>query len=412
MKTYIFGGTTEGGLLAEKLTEYGHSVTLFVATEYAEALLPQDRGYDVSAKCLDEMEMVRLLTEHPRDLVVDATHPYADEVTRNILGACKKTRTEYIRLLRSKNEKNPNVVYVDNASQAVDLLKRETGNVFLAIGSKELAAFTQLDDFASRCFVRILPMVESLQKTLELGFRNSNIICMHGPFDEETNLAMLSMTRSNILVTKNSGDIGGVRAKISAALQLGCRVIVIERPAEENGLSLEEIYDRFAISRHDEKKNEKGNFFFPLFFDMEDKRILVVGGGKVARRRIELLYRVGAKIRLVSPFVDEKLAKMFERNEIEHYCRKYKPGDVKDFEPFLTITATDDRETNIAVAKEARSLNVPCIVADRRKDCDCVFPAIIENENLLAGLISKDGNHENVRDTAERIRRFLNENKH
>lgn len=415
-KILVFGGTTEGTLLAERLSEDGYPVTLSVATEYAEGLQPRKRAYALVTRRLDTAEMTRLLTELACDFVVDATHPYAEEATRNIREACEKAGVECLRLRRPESERFPGVVYVDRVPDAVDFLKRETGNVFLAIGSKELAALTRLDDFASRCFVRILPMEESLRKTLALGFRNSSIICMQGPFDEETNRAMLAATRSRILVTKDSGEPGGFASKISAATSCGCRVVVVKRPVEENALSFEELCGRFGVSRGMETKEDvtpedaAEKRFFPLFFDMKDRRVLIVGGGRVTRRRLEPLLRFGAKICLISPRVVADIHDAVAGGDVELLERKYSPNDVARFSPFLVMAATDDRKTNAAVAEEARLVGVPCIVADNRAECDCVFPAIAESETMLAALVSKDGDHKNVRTTAERVRLLLNDN--
>lgn len=409
MNVFVFGGTTEGGRLADLLSRNGHSVTLVVTTRYAAEILPEKRNYDVMTRRLDGPEMIRLLGDCPCDVVVDATHPYAEKATRNIREACEKTGVKYLRLSRSKIEQKQGLEYVADMATAAEILSRQTGNVFLAVGSKELECFTRLRDFERRCFVRILPMMESLKKAIELGFRNSNIICMQGPFSEDLNRSMLSATNSKFLVTKDSGEVGGFDAKIAAARRCDCRVIVVERPVDEAGFSFEEIEKHFDLRCFNEEKDTRVHSFFPLFFDMKGRRMLVVGGGKVGGRRVAALYRFGAKIRLISPLVDVNLREAIDKGEIEFYNRAFEPGDVERFDPFLVIAATDERKTNDAVAREARARGVPVVVADRREQCDCYFPAIAENDVLLAGLVAKDGNHKHVRMMAERIRRLFDE---
>ncbi|HBT78260.1 MAG TPA: precorrin-6A reductase [Planctomycetaceae bacterium] len=409
MKVLVFGGTTEGGRLAETLAANGASVTLFVATEYAKSLATKKHGCTVIARRLDETAMVRYFRENPCDAVVDATHPYADQATRNIRRACQTTKITYLRLLRSPGKPNADVSYIANASAAVELMRQERGNVFLAIGSKELECFTTLDDFASRCFVRILPMVESLQNAIGLGFRNSHIICMQGPFDEQMNKAMLEATKATFLVTKDSGDIGGFEAKITAASQCDCRVLVVKRPEEETGFSFGELCDQLGIEyRSDQCKRD--NTFFPLFIDMKGKRILIVGGGQVAERRASILRSFGADITIVSPTVTRRLDEMSARREIVTMNREYDRKDIERFQTYLTIAATDNRETNAIVAQDAKKSNVPVIVADCREECDCYFPAIAENESFIAGLVSKNRDHRGVSVVAEKIRRLLKDN--
>ena len=86
-KICVFAGTTEGRELVEFLCEQPISVTACVATEYGETLLPHAENLTVSAKRLDQSEMVAMLSQNAFDLVVDATHPYAEVVTENIAAA-------------------------------------------------------------------------------------------------------------------------------------------------------------------------------------------------------------------------------------------------------------------------------------------------------------------------------------
>ena len=97
----VFAGTTEGREVVEFLADQPAHITACVATEYGELMLPEKENITVSVKRLDEEEMACLFQEQAFDLVIDATHPYAYEVTENIKAACEKTETPYVRLLRS-----------------------------------------------------------------------------------------------------------------------------------------------------------------------------------------------------------------------------------------------------------------------------------------------------------------------
>ena len=412
MKILIFGGTTEGGRLARLLSENGHVVTLSVVTRYA--LSVAEIPCEINVGRMDESDLIRYLETRDFEIVVDATHPYAELATRNIKAACRSRSVPYLRLLRENGERHAAVRYVGSIDETVRILAEKIGKLFLTIGSKELEYFTRLDNFAARCYVRILPMVESLQKTIELGFRHSNVICMQGPFSVEANKAMLKATGAKYLVTKDSGEPGGVDAKIEAALQCDCRVLVVERPTVESGYSFEEICEYFHIATKSTETKCNGDAadrrsFFPLFFNLHGKRILVVGGGKVALRRIGILHRFGANLKIVSPEATGSLQAVIGQNGIEYLPRKYVWGDVKEFAPFLTIAATDCRETNEAVAREARENGVPVIVSDCREECDCYFPAIAESESLLAGIVSKNGDHHGVRKIAQQVRQLFTE---
>ena len=96
----LFAGTTEGRLLAEYLIHQPVSLHVCVATEYGEKLLPSAPSITVSSHRMDAHEMVDFINGRHFDLVLDATHPYAIEVSANISDACKKTQVPYLRILR------------------------------------------------------------------------------------------------------------------------------------------------------------------------------------------------------------------------------------------------------------------------------------------------------------------------
>ncbi|MDR2117791.1 MAG: precorrin-6A reductase [Planctomycetaceae bacterium] len=430
MNVLIFGGTAESGKLATVLANHNVNVTLIVATDYAKNLFTEPLHFTVIAQRLDETEMTRYIKTHSFDYVIDATHPYADLATQNISSACRNVNVQYLRLLRSESVKNPYVTYVSRPDDAVDLLNCETGNILFTIGSKELEHFIKVKNFASRSFVRILPMTDSLNKTIDLGFRNSNIICIQGAVSEEMNTAMINMTQAQFLVTKDSGTIGGFDTKITAAKQCGCRVIVLMRPKQETGFSYAELLDYFHIKENivsDKNQNSQSvaninsllkpvereqnrHDFFPLFIDLCNKNILVVGGGNIAQRRIEILYSFGAIIKMISPSITKELQKMVQQQSILFVNKKYEKSDIDHFHPLLIIAATDNREVNRRISQDAKEKGIFVIVSDCKNECNCYFPAIMENEAFLAGLVSKKGDHHAVRIKAEQIRELLNNN--
>ena len=123
---------------------------------------------------------------------------------------------------------------------AADMLEQMPGHVLLTTGSKELHHFAR-PGLAERCYPRVLPMADSLERCLTLGFPPKNIICMQGPFSRELNVALLRQYHIQTLVTKDTGGYGGFREKAEAAREAGCALLVVERPSRETGLTLEEI---------------------------------------------------------------------------------------------------------------------------------------------------------------------------
>lgn len=237
-KICIFGGTTEGRKLAEFLSGQPCDVTVCVATDYGQTLLPEGEHVSVSAGRLPVGEIVSLLTEKRFDLVIDATHPYAQSITKSIASACRETGTLRWRLLRGASGVSPEHTYVETVSDAAAFLSETEGNILLTTGSKELAGFSQLPGFSERVWARVLPLQSSLDACAQAGLPASHIFAMQGPFSEAMNAAMLRTIGAQYLVTKDGGAPGGFEEKESAAKSAGARLVVIGRPPEEEGLSL------------------------------------------------------------------------------------------------------------------------------------------------------------------------------
>ena len=147
-KLCVFAGTTEGREIAEFLAGQSADVTVCVATEYGETLLPQGEGLHISARPLPREEMAELFRRERFDLVIDATHPYAQSITKSIASACRETGTLRWRLLRGASGVSPEHTYVETVSDAAAFLSETEGNILLTTGSKELAGFSQLPGFA------------------------------------------------------------------------------------------------------------------------------------------------------------------------------------------------------------------------------------------------------------------------
>ena len=115
------------------------------------------------------------------------------------------------------------------------------------------------------------------------------------------------------------------------------------------------------------------NRFYPLFIDLRDRLVVVVGGGMVAWRKVEALRRAGARVRVIAPEVVERI----EQDEgLEVVRRGYEPGDLDG--AWLVIAATDDEETNVAVSRDAESLRVFCNVVDQPGLCSFIVPSVVE----------------------------------
>lgn len=239
-KLCVFAGTTEGRELVEFLSGQPVEVTACVATEYGEALLSPADNLTISAKRLSAREMEAMFLAERFDLVIDATHPYASEVTENIAESCKAAGTEYLRLLRTGTAAPEDAVFVPDISGAVEILSNTVGNILLTTGSKELARYSAIADFENRVYARVLPMEESLRLCEAAGLKPAHILAMQGPFSREMNVSMLKSVGAKYLVTKDSGSKGGFEEKIAAAREAGVKLVVIGRPPQRQGLNFSE----------------------------------------------------------------------------------------------------------------------------------------------------------------------------
>ena len=114
---------------------------------------------------------------------------------------------------------------------------------------------------------------------------------------------------------------------------------------------------------------------YPIHLALEGGRVLLVGGGGVAQRRVERLLQAGARVRIVSPELTPALEDLRDRGAVEHVCRGFEPGDLADV--VLAFAATDDAPTNRRVADEARRRGVLVNVADDPVACDFALPACV-----------------------------------
>ena len=172
---------------------------------------------------------------------MDATHPYAVDATKNIRAACAAAGVEYHRLLREESPLPAGSMVFATAAHAAAFLAGCSGNVLLATGAKELAAFAALGP--ERLFPRVLPTREGIAACEAAGIPHRNIIAMQGPFSYALNCALMEQFSIRYLVTKDGGAVGGFAEKAQAAQNTGAQLIVVRRPAE-NGQTAAQILAR------------------------------------------------------------------------------------------------------------------------------------------------------------------------
>ena len=237
-KVIVFAGTTEGNRICSFLKKNQIPTCACVATGYGTKSLTEDACLKVQGKRMTTEEMEAFFeTERPR-LVLDATHPYAAEVTANIRNACESTGIAYVRVLRQGSEKQKEAVYVESTEAAAAFLNTTKGNVLLTTGSKELKKFMAVSDYQNRLYARVLSLPSVMADCSACGFEGKHLIGMQGPFSREMNVATLRQYDCRYLVTKDSGQAGGFEEKMEAALECQVIPVIIGRPLKEDGISV------------------------------------------------------------------------------------------------------------------------------------------------------------------------------
>lgn len=228
MKLLIFGGTTEGRVLARRLAEAGAQVTVSVATAMGAEELADIPGLTVLTGRRDAAAMQALLQGY--DLCIDATHPYAAEASANIRAACTAAGMPLRRAARPASTATDAAFTADTTAEAAAFLAGTEGNILLTTGAKELPAFAALDK--TRLFARVLPTHEGIAACEDLGIPHRNIIAMQGPFGTALNCAIIEQYQIAWLVTKDGGRAGGFAEKLEAARRTEAKVVLIRRPAD------------------------------------------------------------------------------------------------------------------------------------------------------------------------------------
>lgn len=230
-KVWLIAGTIEGRRLADALAAMQVEVYVSVATAYGASLYPDSPYLHVLQKRMTYADMCEFLREIKPELVLDATHPYAVIVTETIRRACEDTGFTYKRMLRPSSP-HPGCISVRDFGEAIELLSETEGPIFLTTGSKNLIDFTRLPDYAERVTCRVLPLRDSLDNALTLGYKPGQTICMQGPFSRELNVAMFKQCGAKYVVSKDSGQAGGFEDKLAAAAEVGAQLILIDRQPE------------------------------------------------------------------------------------------------------------------------------------------------------------------------------------
>lgn len=234
MRALVLGGTADASLLAAEIARAGIDAVYSYGGRTrapADQPLPTRIGGFGGARGLADYIRCEGITH-----VIDATHPFAAEMSRNAVEACEQTGTSLIALERAPWTTAPgdNWIEVSDVSSAAAALPEAPARVFLAIGRQHIAPFATRPQHAYT-----LRFVDPPEAPLPFA---ADVIVSRGPFTLDGELEMLRARGLAWIVARNSGG-DGARAKIDAARMLGLPVIMISRPKLPERLRVESVTD-------------------------------------------------------------------------------------------------------------------------------------------------------------------------
>lgn len=143
---------------------------------------------------------------------------------------------------------------------------------------------------------------------------------------------------------------------------------------------------------------------FPLFISLENKNILFVGAGNIAKRRINTLKQFDCNITVISDCIDRDIYNMSDINIIN---RKYQKLDCINY--FMVLACTNDKNVNEQIYKECVENNILVNICDCKEKCSFYFPAIVAQNDVVVGITASGNNHSLVKKVADKLRLLKND---
>lgn len=236
MKILILGGTKDSTNIIEHVKRnYDSYILTTTTTEYGARLARQSGSDNVIARPLPKDELINIIKREDIDILVDATHPFASHITQTSTSIAKELEMPYIRFERPTTNleevDTSHIHYADSFDEAGKLIESEfsEGNVLHFAGAntmEDVLKHVSVDRF----YPRILKVESSIEKCEKLGIDPSHIIAMKGAASLEENIELIEKYDAGVMITKESGEVGGVIEKINAANQKDIAVVMIQRP--------------------------------------------------------------------------------------------------------------------------------------------------------------------------------------
>lgn len=250
---WVIGGTKDSRDFIESFP-FKEKLIVTTATEYGGKLLEEIENIKVFCKRLDLNGMSEFVKENSINKIVDLSHPYAEEVSKNAIECSKENSIDYIRFERVNLISEDGVIEFSELDFMIKYLEDLEGNILVTLGSNNLHRFENVKN-KSNIYFRILPKWEMVKKAEDFNILPKNIIAMQGPFSKELNVAMMKQLNIKYIVSKKGGDTGGEREKMESAKEVGAVSIMLSRPKVEYPVVFSNIdelveYIKYSLTNH------------------------------------------------------------------------------------------------------------------------------------------------------------------
>lgn len=239
MKIFLLGGTKDSTNIITHLKQnYDVFILTTTTTEYGAKLARDAGSDDTIARPLLKDEIVDIIQKENFDILIDATHPFAAHITQTSASIARELKMPYVRFERPttnlENIDTSHIHYVNSFDDAGKLIADEfsKGNVLHFAGANTMKDIVKYVS-PSRFYPRILKVESSIRKCEDLFIPQDHIIPMTGAATLKENIDLIEKYCASVMITKESGEIGGVIEKIEAANQCDIGVIMIKRPEIE-----------------------------------------------------------------------------------------------------------------------------------------------------------------------------------
>lgn len=252
LNIFLLGGTKDSTEIIRHLkSNYDTHILTTTTTEYGSKLAAEAGSDETISRPLLKDEIIEIIDNSDFDLLIDATHPFAEHITQTSASVSKICKIPYIRFERPSLNFNDidtsHIIFAKSFENAGEIISEKIpdGNVLHFAGANTMEDVLK-NVSKERFYPRILMVEKSIEKCEKLGIENDHIIPMKGAASLKENIDLIEKYNASVMITKESGEIGGVIEKIESANQKDISLVMIKRPI------IKELNKKDIVSNLDE----------------------------------------------------------------------------------------------------------------------------------------------------------------